>query len=544
MRISMAVPAGDTAGWDTSGVRPRRLTRALLALFVALGAAARIAEYVAHRSIWTDEAALAHNVLHRSWSALAAPLDYAQVAPIGFLWLEKGAVALFGVSEWTLRLVPFLAALASLPLFVLVARRVLDDAGAIAATALFAVTVPLLYYAGETKQFSSDAAIALAIVLAALWARERRLGMRDAILLGIAGALAAHLSQPSLFVLAGAALYLLVHAARAHDRERTRRTVVAVALWGVGGAAAAVHAMRSLSPSDRVYLEGYWSGAFLPLGGGLFASLAWLGRFTAGLAEWLLPAPWTWLVAALAALGIVALARRRDGTLTLLLAPLALALLASALRLYPMAARLTLFIAPAVLLTAGAGAGWLVRLTRGMRLARPVVVGALALVIAGCIAGLRYVPFTREEIRPVMRYVAAHRRPGDEIYVYYGAARAFEFYAPSLGFARGDYRVGRCARADWRGYLADLDALRGRERVWFVLTHPFHKGGIEEDSLFLDYLARIGRPVATVSAPGALARLYDLSDTARAASLAPGFVPRPSGDSSGKFDTCAGPLAE
>ncbi|HEU4643018.1 MAG TPA: glycosyltransferase family 39 protein, partial [Gemmatimonadaceae bacterium] len=529
MSISTAVPAGGPAGRRTSGALPvRRRPSAPLtvgvALGVALGAAARIVAYAARRSIWTDEAALAHDILHRSWSALAAPLDFAQVAPVGFLWLEKGVTSLFGPSEWALRLIPFLAALAALGLFVLVARRVLAPAGAVVATALFATAPQLVYFASETKQFSSDAAIALAIVLAALQARDRGLDARRAGALGLGGALAPFVSQPSLFVLAGAAIFLLGGLRRAGGRTRARHVALTLALWGAGGAIAAIHALHSVSAHDRAYLEGFWATAFLPIGGG---TAAWLARFATEMGTWLFPAPWGWLVLALVALGIGTLAHRRDGTLTLLLAPLAIALLASALRLYPMAARVTLFIVPALLLTAGAGAEWLVRVTRQMRLGRPAAWGGLAVLVAGCIASLRYVMLTREEIRPVMRWVAAHRQPGDAVYVYYGAARAFEFYAPSLGFARGDYRLGRCSRADWHGYIEDLDALRGRDRVWLVLAHPFHKAGIDEDSLFLGYLARIGRPLATVSAPGALARLYDLGDTTRARAAAAGFSPQP-----------------
>lgn len=539
MLTSMAVPAGDAVRRDAPGdsARPRFVP---LALVLTLGAAARIVAYAANRSIWTDEAALAASIVHRSFRQLAAPLEFAQVAPLGFLWLEKGVVSLFGASEWALRLVPFLAALASLVLFVLVARRVLDDGGALFATTLFAVAAPLIYFATETKQYSSDMAVALALVLLALRLRERPLDAPRAAALGVAGALAPFLSQPSLFVLAGVGTVLLLDAARGAGDGRARRLAPVLLAWAVGSAIAILQAMRAVSPVDRRYLEGYWSGAFLPLDHGLLASLRWLWRFAADLAAWLFPAPWGWLVLACVAVGIIALVRRRDGVLSLLLAPLVIALLASAPRLYPMSARVSLFIVPAILLTAGAGAGWLLRATASMGVARGAVALVLAVTALACVASVRYASLTREELRPVMRWVAAHRRGGDIVYVYYGAARAFDFYAPRLGFAPGSYQVGRCSRADWRGYVADLDSLKGHDRVWLVLAHPFHKAGIREDSLVLGYLDRVGHLRASTSAPGALARLYDLSDGARAASTLPPFTPPASGDTSGLRDGCWG----
>src|SRR5512146_485715 len=196
MLTTMAVPAGDAA-------RPR-VVLASLALILALGAGARIVAYAANRSLWTDEAALAASIVPRSFGQLAAPLDFAQVAPIAFLWLEKSVVSLFGAGEWALRLVPFVAGLLSLFLFALVARRVLDDAGALFATTLFAVAAPLIYFAAETKQYSSDMAVALALVLLTLRLRERPLDARRAAALAVAGAVAPFVSQPSLFVLAGA----------------------------------------------------------------------------------------------------------------------------------------------------------------------------------------------------------------------------------------------------------------------------------------------------------------------------------------------------
>src|SRR5690348_5153488 len=90
---------------------------------IPVGVGLRAWQYFAQASLVLDEAAVARNVLDRGVLGLLTPLDYAQVAPPGFLLLVKLATALFGPAEWALRLTPFIFGLAALLLFPLVARR-------------------------------------------------------------------------------------------------------------------------------------------------------------------------------------------------------------------------------------------------------------------------------------------------------------------------------------------------------------------------------------------------------------------------------------
>src|SRR5687767_7155524 len=101
---------------------------------VAAGVLLRAVQYFANSSLWVDEAALSRNILDRSFAQLAQPLDYAQSAPIGFLFAQKVMVS-FGSSEWLLRAIPFAASVAALVVFILVARRVLTEFGQAVAVA-------------------------------------------------------------------------------------------------------------------------------------------------------------------------------------------------------------------------------------------------------------------------------------------------------------------------------------------------------------------------------------------------------------------------
>ena len=87
-----------------------------------------------------------------------------------------------------------------------------------------------------------------------------------------------------------------------------------------------------------------------------------------------------------------------------------------------------------------------------------------------------------------------------------------------------------------------MNELRGQPRVWFVLSHPFNKSGIREDSLFFQYFSTLGERIDSASAVGARLALYDLSSAASRAVPA-SFAPPQSHDSSAASIGCAGAVA-
>ena len=74
--------------------------------------------------LWGDEAFLAINFLTRDFAGLALPLEFDQIAPPGFLWAEWSIARWLGSGELALRLIPFLAGVASLLLFWRFCRQV------------------------------------------------------------------------------------------------------------------------------------------------------------------------------------------------------------------------------------------------------------------------------------------------------------------------------------------------------------------------------------------------------------------------------------
>ena len=117
----------------------------------------------------------------------------------------------------------------------------------------------------------------------------------------------------------------------------------------------------------------------------------------------------------------------------MLLLPTIATLSAAALHLYPFTGRVVSFLLPMLLLATAAGvADTLRRLPKRMPLAAPVV---LAVSVGSPLyaMGSSLPPERMEHLRPVMAHLAERREPEDAVYVYYGGAQAFLYYAPRFG---------------------------------------------------------------------------------------------------------------
>ena len=505
----------------------------LPAALCGLGALLRLWQFWPGASLWADEANLALNIVERPIGSLLGPLDYRQIAPPGWLLLQKAAVSLFGEGERALRLVPFLGGLLSLPLCWQAARRALPPGvGPPLALGLVATGIPFIFYASQVKPYSTDVAVALLLLALALAVRQEGPDQGRALRLGLAGLAAPWLSYPAVLVAGGILAALGLTALRERDRSRWLGPValaggaslVAVTLWARG----------TMTADDALYMRQFWAGDFAPWPPREIRDLGWpIARLTTvyGGGGLRYPAPGIFLV--LAIVGGWWLWRRHRDRAWLLLGPIAATFAAAVLHVFPFEPRVVLFLLPAFLILTAAGPPALADLA-GAR--RRQVVAAVATAACGVLAvlGLLRNPplYAPEPLKPVLHEMRRAWQPGDRAYVYYGGEKAFLYYARRLGFGPGDYVLGRCAREDPRLYLTELDAFRGRSRVWLVVTHA-----VPEETAAIDgYLERIGSRTASFEAgrvPGgrrsdrARVDLYDLSNPARLATVTADAFPMP-----------------
>ena len=130
------------------------------------GCILRVVTFALNFPLWGDEAFVAVNLITRGYRDLLRPLDYGQICPLLFLWLELTAVKLFGFSEWSLRLIPTLCSVASVFLFAHMAGRVTRGPARLLAVAIFAVAYYPIRHGAEVKPYSTDLLAALILLCA------------------------------------------------------------------------------------------------------------------------------------------------------------------------------------------------------------------------------------------------------------------------------------------------------------------------------------------------------------------------------------------
>jgi len=219
---------------------------------VVLGVGLRLWEYIFNRSLYLDEILLTRSIVGMPLGGLLTkPLLMDQVAPRGFLLVERLAVMVFGPSEWGLRLFPFLCGILSVILFRRLAERVLTGAGPALALFLFAIGVPLIRYGGDVKQYAVDIVAAIGLLLLALDLREKEATTKRLLLAGALGLVIVWFSQTAVLVMAGIGLGLAVDWLISRDRRAGRELLVMIPLWAVASIAAVIAGMRSMTPSTR-----------------------------------------------------------------------------------------------------------------------------------------------------------------------------------------------------------------------------------------------------------------------------------------------------
>jgi hypothetical protein len=513
----------------------------LIVVLVGIGVVLRVAQYFANRSLWFDEAGLALNIIDKSFGGLTKPLDFNQAAPIGFLFVEELASRALGFSEYALRFFPLVCGLLSIPLFVWLARRVLSPLAVPLAVLLFVVADGLIYYSSEVKPYEGDVAAAVGLLAAGtLLASDMRMGGARALIIAVVGLALIALSFPAVFMVAAIAGTLAVRLAFDWREGFSSSVALVVLSWLLASIAIAIFGLTKSGQIRESFEAG--SGLFLGVTGSPLHAVNVMGTNVAAAIGFLQERPFNHLekIALLCAvIGLLGLLRQNRTHLSMLVAPVALLLVASAAHLYPISLRTELFLVPVVILLIAEGIAQLVQWTP--RSWRTGVALVLVLAVATgpiWLAGDRLIhPRTREEIRPVLTFIRDHWRTGDAIYVHYGAQYAFlyyeecdcvrlaghgdqrlwpvgatggrEQYARAVDSRSRDVLIGPFAGDDWLRYQSDLDRLAGRGRVWFLYTHfrdPEEESFIEDE--LIGYLDGMGRRVHGIDRPRAHAYLY------------------------------------
>lgn len=489
--------------------------------FLFFGIVVRSIQYLSNRSLWYDEAALALNIINRSYLELLGPLDNNQAAPPGFLFVEKFAVQVLGNNEYALRLFPFIAGIASIFLFYRYAKRYASPIAVPIAIALFACLDNTIYYAAEMKQYGIDLMGTLVLSLLLIPLRDRILSLKQMLGLTLVGVIFIWLSHPSIFVLSGIELISLLTAPNKLRQRLILNRLPIYVVWLLSFAP--IYFLSIGATMQNPALQNSWGASYPDAPWDIIWLLDAFGRFFST------PLSFVSITDGIAFFaficGCIAYYRSQRLTFLFLASPFLTMLLASYLHKYPFRDRLVFFLAPPALLFIAEGVVFLLTRLR-QRWKYSTILGAivlLALVIPPAIHAtqLIFYPKVKEETATILKYVRSHQQPGDVFYLDRGATDQFLYYAEKFGYQEGDYVTGNFSfprQIDnpeiWQHLIDDLAPVRGKDRVWLLLRAKYrHKAEISShlDSIGrqLDFFTpRIDSPTQ----PSIFIYLYDLSE--------------------------------
>jgi uncharacterized membrane protein len=454
--------------------RPTTSALRLLLPLLAIGTAARVRYYAAHTSYWYDEAYLLLNVFRRSWLELLGPLHDDQAAPPLFLWCLRGLYRTVGGGEWAMRLPALAAGLLALMVLVPLARRAVGRRGWLWAVACGALCPHAIAHACEVKPYTLDVLVAEVVLLAALGClrASARGGTRERLFLGIMVVLSPWLSFPAVFVAGSACLALLADALRRRRRGLLLSWLVVQGAFLLSCLALWLAVIRHQSTGR---LHRFWDSSFLDLSSPQ-ATLTWLARCLVEAGNYA-GRDVGLVVVVLAVLGGVSLWRRAPARLLLLAGPLVLALAACALRYYPLAGRLLLFLAPSLWLLGARGLVCLARLLPQRKRWLGPVLPVVLLVPAGVWVGRNLAEVTpRAQFREAFQYVHENQGEGDGVWVSH--PQVYEVYhgrPPELSAYSTSEEVVRAARRGRLWLIASVGArgITASELIDGIRSGPF-----------------------------------------------------------------------
>lgn len=468
-------------------MQPYKAKKMATALVLSTGLALPLYQFLHNRSLWLDEAMLALNILAKDYRELLLPLDDHQVAPILFLWIEKWFVTVIHPAEYGLRVFPLFCYFLSLFFFWRLTRLLFKEQLTIVfALSLFVCSNALLYYSSEVKQYMCDVLMTTSIYFFTLKPYERK--ENRYYILAITGSIFLFLSNVAPIILFSCGAYLCYQNLSSRSGDAKYLT----GLIGVWGTIFLWYYFNFINdhPTQSI-MVAYWSDAngFMPLNPVSGAFFHFLSTKTGEIfIDFFQLGYWSkWGLPLLSLLGCIHLSSKKN-LAALLITPFILHLLLSGFRLYPFHSRLILYLCPLTILIITMGFDLVQKIAAqhfGSSIQMGITIAFLLLIAQSFLA--RPFPIEKEEIKRSIDFIKKHAEDADQLYVFYGASKAFQFYQ-NTEYIKIDLpaTIGGEHRKDRAAYLRELAPLNGR--YWLLFSHDI----LQEETYIVEELEAFG----------------------------------------------------
>lgn len=442
-------------------------------LIIGLGIILRTSKYVQGWSMRGDELSLTYNLLDRSTLELITrPMDSEQVAPIGFLLVEKVLITLFGQSDYLLRLPALLAGCLSLVLMQHLLTKTCGKYGNLFALSAFSFGNYLIYYSSELKQYETDVLICLVLT----WLLHKQLTkettIKDFLSLGAFGALALCFSHPAFFVCIAIGFTLVLHYWK--DKERLIWVSMVGLFWA--GIFLAIYLILLRHQTRSEYLVTFWGNllSFMPMPP--WRDFTWFPKalnglffIVAGLSSGLI------LVSSIYILGLWGFLKEKNWQWALFLTiPIGLNMIASGFQKFPFHGRLILYLLPLIFIVQGKGVDTAIDRIQNRAIANCVFIGLMFLLLKPIVPTANMYLFThsyvRDDLKPALSFMEDNAQTTDLVYLYHYTGGTYIYYAPLYNLDKLDRIMGQDYSKNPRKYQQEILSFPPGQRIWFVFS--------------------------------------------------------------------------
>jgi hypothetical protein len=467
-------------------------------VLAAIGTLLRLFHFFNNRSLWEDEVYLSTGIVKlKFWALISQPLPYQQKAPLGYLLASKLCLSGFGNHEMALRLFPLICGIASLFIFLPVARYFLKPSGALLAISLLAFSPQLIYHSVEAKQYATELFATILLLYTYIVYKDRS-DISSLMAWAAWGSLITWFSFSVIFIMAAIACTLSVNSLLKKTWPTLGKHVLTFSFWFISFglnyylfSGKDAHAgwlidfyvkhdafmPRSFQAFTWV-LHQLFSFLHYPMGFSWFNAGDYASRFRQMIFRF------AWIPIIVSVSGLYYLYKSDKSLLLLICSCFVIVFLTSALKLYPFHERLTVFLAPLFILLVAAGGQWFIERWRKsyywlcllplMLLFGPVY-NSFRLLIRTDLFG----DYKKSYDREAFFYLDQHYHAGDMVYVYWNDLPAYDFYKmvyplKYTGIRGGDYRYQTSSFVAYFNRLdTDFKAFKGKKRVWIIFNNHF-----------------------------------------------------------------------
>jgi len=470
---------------------------------ILIGISIRVYHYLVNRSLWLDEAMLANNIINRDFSQLLETLDRRQIAPIGFLLVQKTSSLLFGVNEFAFRLFPLLCGVFSIPLLYLLLKKIANEKTALLGLLFFIFGRYLLYYSHEAKQYNLDLIIYIASFYFFYYKNITNYSYIRLLGIGFIGGLFVWFSHLSAVFLVSISIFLLLRAILNKDLFQVKKVLIPIFIWATSVCLNYFLFIHNHS-NETVQTNAFTSIGYFPPNPFRFENLAWFYTLTIHLIQFPLGTSSGIFVLFVIICGLFYIIKTKKYKILILGMPILIHLVLSFLKLYPFYGRFILYTTVFVIILTVMGFKMLIEWKPriGYIISIITVIAFMELPIRGCLN-----PFYFEEIRPSIEYIENNREENDAIYVYLGAIPAFDYYQ-NLFNLNGKIIEGKVYTPDHTAYDSEIERLKelNLSRVWILYSHNRK----EDRNYFLEQNSKIGELKLHYEFGGASAHLFEI----------------------------------